>query len=164
MAGGGESLIDWVYKLLNFAVLVGILVVFAGKPLKNFLANRHNAVKEKLEEANRMIKEAEAVKVEYANRLARLDEEIETFKKVMIQETEKERKKIFDEAEAFAARIKEQAKITYEQEIREVKARIREEIARLTMERAEKLVAERVNKADHDHLVEEFIEKLRSLN
>ena len=59
MTIGGESLWSIALKFLNFAVLLAILIKFAGKPLKTYLANRHNAIKEKIEETNRMLDEAE---------------------------------------------------------------------------------------------------------
>jgi F-type H+-transporting ATPase subunit b len=111
-----------------------------------------------------MFKEAEAIKKEYEERLAKLDEEIDAFKKVVVEETGKETHKILEEARGLALKIKEQARLTYEQEIKEVRGKIKEEIARLTMERAEKIVMERFKRTDHDRMVEEFIEKLRSLN
>jgi F-type H+-transporting ATPase subunit b len=161
---GSESWLSWVFKFFNFAVLLAIVVKFAGKPLKNYLVNRHKGVKERIEEAERLFQEAEAIKKEYEDRLAKLDEEIDAFKKVVIEETEKEKQKILEEARGLALKIKEQARLTYEQEIREAKGKIKEEIARLTVERAEKLIAERFNRSDNDKMVEEFIEKLRSLN
>jgi len=84
MAGGGESLLSIGFKFFNFAVLLAILIKFAGKPLKNYLARRHNEVKEKIEETNRMLAEAEALKSTYEAKLAKLDEEIETFKKTVM--------------------------------------------------------------------------------
>ncbi len=164
MTAGGESWLDWLFKVINFAVLVAVLVKYAGKPLKNYLVNRHNAIKEKLEEAERKASEAEALRAKYEERLAGLEKELEAFKKDVLEETEKERKKILADAEAFAARIKQQAAITYEQEVREITGRIKEEIARLTVEKAESLIREKVGKKDHDQMVEDFIEKLRSLN
>jgi F-type H+-transporting ATPase subunit b len=164
MTAGSESWLSWVFKFFNFAVLLAIVVKFAGKPLKNYLVNRHKGVKERIEEGERMFREAEALKKEYENRLAKLDEEIDAFKKVVIEETEKEKQKILEEARGLALKIKEQARLTYEQEIREAKGKIKEEIARLTVERAEKLIAERFSRSDNDKMVEEFIEKLRSLN
>ncbi|OPX97838.1 MAG: ATP synthase subunit b, sodium ion specific [Syntrophorhabdus sp. PtaB.Bin006] len=164
MTGGSESWLSWVFKIINFGVLVAILVKYAGKPLKDYLQTRSAAIRDKVEEGDRLFREAEALKKEYEARLARLDEEIGTFKKTILEETEKEKKKILDETAGFAARIREQAAITYEQEIREVKSKIKEEIARLTMEHAEKLVFDKFGQKDHDRLVEEFIEKLRSLN
>lgn len=164
MSGGSESWLSWVFKLFNFAVLVAILVKFAGKPLMNFLQSRSTGVRAKLDEAEKLFKEAEALKIEYEARLAKLDDEIAAFKKAVQEDTEKEKNKIVAEATEFAKRIKEQASITYQQELREMTSRIKEEIAKLTMERAEKLIAEQYSQKDHDRLVGSFIEKLRSLN
>jgi hypothetical protein len=43
-------------------------------------------------------------------------------------------------------------------------AKVRAEITRQTLEMAERRVKEEFKKEDHDRLVDEFIEKLRSLN
>jgi F-type H+-transporting ATPase subunit b len=164
MTGGSESWLSWVFKFANFAILVAILVKYAGKPFNDYFANKHQQIKEKVDEAGKLFEEAKALKTQYETKYARLDEEIEAFKKAVLEETENEKKKILDEASEFASRIREQAKITYEQEIREVKNRIKEDLARLTIEKAQKLVMEKLTKDDHNKMVEEFIEKLRSLN
>ncbi|OPY78341.1 MAG: ATP synthase subunit b, sodium ion specific [Syntrophorhabdus sp. PtaU1.Bin058] len=164
MTQGGESILSWVFKFLNFAVLVGLLIKFGGKPLKDYLLNRHNTIKAKIDEANKAVAEAEALKAQYERKLSQLDEEIEAFKKAVIKEAEKEKQKIIDEATEFASRIREQAQIAYEQEMKDVMSTIKEEIARLTMERAEKLIAEKLTKEDHNRMVGDFIEKLRSMN
>ncbi len=164
MMGDLPEVWKWTLKIFNFAVLVGILVKFGTKPLKGFLLGRHDKVKEKIDEAGKLMSEAEDLKKEYEGRLARLDQEIEEFKAKVTEETKIESEKILAEAKAFADRIQEQAKLTYEQEMREISGRIKEEIAKLALDKAEKLVMERFNKGDNDKLVEEFIEKLRSLN
>jgi F-type H+-transporting ATPase subunit b len=102
MTAGSESWLSWAFKIFNFAVMVAVLVKFAGKPLMNFLQNRSTNVKGKLDEADRLFKEAEALKEEYQSRLSKLDNEIEAFKKSVLEDTEKEKKKILDEATEFA--------------------------------------------------------------
>lgn len=164
MTAGSESWLSWVFKVFNFAVLVAILVKYAGKPLKTYLQKRSADVREKLDEADRLFKEADVLKNEYQARLAKLDGEIEAFKRSVQDDTEKEKNKILAEATEFARRIKEQASITYQQEIREMTSKIKEEIAKLTMERAEKLIVEKYNAKDDELMVDEFIQKLRSLN
>ena len=164
MTGGSESWLDWAFKIFNFAVLVAILVKFAGKPLKNYLQTRSAGVKDKMDEADRLFKEADALKNEYQTRLSKLDGEIDAFKRSIQEDTEKEKNKILAEANEFAKRIKDQAAITYQQEIRDMTSKIKEEIAKLTMERAEKLIVEKYNMKDHERMVDDFIEKLRSLN
>ena len=164
MTGGSESIWSWVFKFVNFIVLAGILVKFAGKPLKEYLENRHRTIKNKLEEAERMLREAEALRVEYEKKIAKLDEEVAAFKETVVAQAEKEKKKILDEAAYLASKIKEQAKLTYEQEAKEAIDKIKEEIARQTIEKAEKIVMEKLTKDDHNRMVGEFIEKLRSMN
>lgn len=164
MTGGGESLWSIALKFFNFAVLLALLIKLAGKPLKNYLANRHNEVKEKIDETNRVLAEAETLKATYEAKLTKLDEEIEAFKKTVMSEVEKEKAKIIAEATQFADKTKEQARLTYEQELKDAKKKIKEDIARLTIEGAEKLIVEKINKTDHEKMIEDFIVKLRSLN
>lgn len=164
MTGGPESIWSWVFKFVNFIVLVGVLVKYAGKPLKDYLVNRHQTIKDKVEEAERLLRDAEDLKVEYEKKIAKLDDEVDAFKKAVIAEAEKEKKKILDDAEKYASKIKEQARLTYEQEAKEVVDKIKEEIARQTIERAEKIVMGKLVKDDHNRMVDEFIEKLRSMN
>jgi F-type H+-transporting ATPase subunit b len=163
-SGGGEPILSIVFKFVNFGILVAILVKFGGKPLKNFLINRHNTIKEKIEEASKLLAEAEILKQEYEGKLARLDGDIEVFKKTIIGDMEKEKTKIIEEAAQVAAKIKEQALLTYEQELREVKDKIKADIAELTIKKAEQLIVEKISKSDHEKMVDDFIVKLRSLN
>jgi F-type H+-transporting ATPase subunit b len=164
MTGGSESWLSWVFKFVNFAVLVGVLIKFGAKPLKDYFINKHTIVKEKIEEADRMFKEAQELKATYESKLGNLDKEIEEFKKTILEEAENEKKKIMGEAMALVSKLKEQAALTSAQEAKEVSGKIKEEIVRLTMEQAEKLVKERLTKEDHNRMVEEFIEKMGSLN
>lgn len=164
MAPGGESAWSLVLKFFNFFVLVGLLVYFVGKPLKAYLSKRHDTMKTRLEETEKVLKDAQAIRAQYQERLDKLDGEIEVFKKQTMQEAEAEKKKIIEEAHAFAERIREQARLTAEQENKDMARRIKEEISRLTMEKAEQLITEKITQSDHDKLVEEFIVKLRSMN
>lgn len=164
MATGGESWLSWVFKFVNFAILIGILIKFAGKPLKDYFYNRHKGIKDKLEQAEKMLQEAENLRKEYMEKLAGFDREIDAYKKVIYEKMANDARKMSIETMELAFRIKNQATLTYEQEVKETQHKIKEEIAKLTVERAERLIVERLNKNDHDSIVEEFIDKLRSLN
>jgi F-type H+-transporting ATPase subunit b len=164
MAPGGESAWSLILKFFNFFVLVGLLIYFVGKPLKAYLLKRHNTVKTQLEETEKVLKDAQTLRAQYQERLDKLDGEIEVFKKETMQQAEAEKKKIIEEAHAFAERIREQARLTAEQENKDMARKIKEGISRLTMEKAQQLITEKITQSDHDKLVEEFIVKLRSLN
>src|SRR5512135_2595746 len=118
----GEGLPEWLKLLLqfvNFAILVIVILKFAKKPFKDFLQKRRDTVKEKIDEAERVLREATAAKARYEEKLAGLAAEIEAFRASIIEAMEKGKKKVLDEAEVLATRIREQARLAYEQEMRE---------------------------------------------
>lgn len=158
-----EGILPLVFKFANFGVLVGVLYKYGSKPFKAFLQDRHTAVKEKIDEAQALLAKAEAMRAAYGERLARLDAEIEEFRKSAMDEAAREKQRIIDEAAQFAGRIREQAKLAYEQEIKDAMARVRGEIASRTIAAAEKNIRESFKKDDHDRLVDEFIEQVRRL-
>ena len=165
--GLGKDLPLWLQlflQFINFAVLVAALVYFLRKPLKEYLLRRHDTVKEKIEEADRLLREAEEAKKVYEEKLSKLEGEIEAFRASALEEMEKEKKKILDDARGLASRISEQARLAYEQEMKEALAKVRAEIAGRTIMAAERKVRETFGKEDHDRMVEEFIQKVRSIN
>ena len=156
----------WAFlvKLLNFAVVVGILIKFAGKPVKNFLQNRHNSVKEKVDEADRLLKEAENLRSTYEAKLAGLDSEMEAFRRAAVEEAEKEKSRIVAEAHALADRIRQQAQLAYDQEMKDAMTAVQAQIARRTLQAAEAAVKQIFKEEDHNKMVDEFIERLRGQN
>ena len=159
-----ESPWSLLFKFINFAVMLGILVKFAAKPFKDFLRNRQAAIKEKVDEADRLLKEAESLKGTYEEKLVKLDREIETFRKWALEEAEKEKAKILAEAHAMAGRIREQAQLAYDQELEDAMSTVRAEIARRTLVTAEQTIRQIFKEEDHNKMVDEFIEKLRGRN
>jgi len=165
--GLGKDLPLWLQlflQFINFAILVAALVYFLRKPLKGYLLKRHDTVKEKIEEADRLLRAAEEAKTKYEEKLSKLEGEIEAFRASALVEMEGERKKILDDARGLASRIREQARLAYEQEMKEALAKVRAEIAGRTITAAERKVRETFGQEDHDRMVEEFIQKVRSIN
>lgn len=161
---GSSDWMDLVWKFVNFAVLIAILFKFGAKPFKAMLVKRSQTVRDKLEESEKAAREAQLLKTEYEEKLVRLDKELAEFKTMMMEDAEKERARIMKETEAMAQRIREQARLMYEQEMKDVQDKVKREIARLTMEKAERVISEKINRTDHDRMVQEFIQKLRSMN
>jgi F-type H+-transporting ATPase subunit b len=156
--------LDLLLKFVNFAVLAGAVIYFLRNPLKGYLGSRRQAVKEKIDEAERLLREAEGTKQAYEEKFAKLGAEIEAFRASVIEEVKNERKRIIDEAQALAGRIREQARLAYDQEMKEAMMKIQAEIADRTVSNAEEKVRSAFTKEDHDRLVEEFIQKVRSID
>ncbi len=155
---------SFLVKVFNFAVMLGILLKFAAKPFKDFLQNRANAVREKVDEAGRLLKEAESLKSTYEAKFADLDQEMETFRRTAIAEAEQEKSKIVAEALALAERIRQQAQLAYDQEMKDAMSAVQAQIARRTLQTAEVAIKQIFKEEDHNKMVDEFIEKLRGQN
>ena len=155
---------SFLVKLLNFAVMLGILLKYGAKPFKDFLQNRRNSVKEKVDEADRLLKEAETFKSTYEAKLAGLDQEMEAFRGAAMHEAEQEKSKIVAEALALADRIRQQAQLAYDQEMKDAMTAVQAQIARRTLQAAEAAVKQIFKEEDHNKMVDEFIEKLRGQN
>ena len=158
-----HPLIAFLIQVVNFGILAWALVHFLRKPFKAYLVKRHDTVKERIEEAERLLKEAQQAKALYAERLAKLPEEIEAFRAIALKEAEAEKAKLLAEAQELASRIREQARLAYEQELKEALSRVRAEVASHTINAAEEVVRGRFTKEDHDRMVEDFIKNVGSV-
>jgi F-type H+-transporting ATPase subunit b len=158
------ELIKAVAPWINFAILVVLLVKFLAKPFKDYLKSRHDTVKEKISEAERLLKEAQDIKEAYEAKFSKVEADIEAFRRTVMEELEKDKKRILDDAHALAGRIREQAKLAYDQELKDALAKVQAELVERTLGVAEQKVRDAFKKEDHDHMVEEFIQKVRSIN
>jgi len=155
--------LSFVFKVINFGILMVILIRFLKKPLGNFLRNRQLKIKQALEDARKAKAQAEQKMQEYEKRLANIDTEIERIHRTLKEEGEKEKAKIIQEAEQMAARIRQKAQATAQKEIRVAQRILREEIADLAVRLAEEMLKRGMTKADQKKLVEEYVDRMETL-
>ncbi|HUJ88757.1 MAG TPA: hypothetical protein VLX12_01070, partial [Syntrophorhabdales bacterium] len=110
---------------------------------------------------DRLLKEAEGLRKTYEVKLAGLDQEMEAFRRAVIEEAEQEKSKIVAEALALAERIRQQAQLAYDQEMKDAMTAVQAQIARRTLQEAEAAVRQIFKEEDHNKMVDEFIESLR---
>ena len=152
--------LSFAFKVLNFAILVAILLKFLSRPVGNFLKNRQVRVRQALEHAERAKADAENRMEEYEKRIAHIDEEIAEIHRILKEEGEREKGKIIAEAERMSEQIKEQARLTAEQELRVAQRVLREELADLVVKVAEEVVRKGLNRSDQKKLFQEYLEKM----
>ncbi|MFO7885562.1 MAG: ATP synthase F0 subunit B [Desulfobacteraceae bacterium] len=166
-SGGGHEAADpkgWVatdtYRVLNFIVLAGALFYVARKPVKDFFTSRVEGIKEELETLEQKKAEAEKNLAEYADKMANLDSEYQKIIADYAEQGEIARKRILAEAEEQAAKLEEMAKRNIEQEFKNAKAALQQEISEKALEKAELLVKESISSEDQDRLVDEYLQKV----
>lgn len=167
-ASGGahdsEKLLDLLYRAVNFALLVIILFIVLRKTsIKDFFANRREEIKNNFEELNRNKVLAEKRYQELKQKL----EEFEKSKKDIIAqykaEGAQEKEKIIAEAKRKALQILDQAEMTIQREIQAAGNKLKQEVLDSAAMQAQKILAKEMSESDQDHLVDEFIKSIKSV-
>jgi F-type H+-transporting ATPase subunit b len=161
--GGGHHELNWwdfFLRLMNFAIMLGLLIYLAKKPLANFFVSRREGIQNTLTELDQKKQEADTKCAEYQAKLATLDKEVAQIVAEYVQEGEAEKSKIIEAAHKQADYLKQQAQMTIQQEIKKARESLQEEIADLTVAAAEDILRKNIKAKDQDRLVQEFIAKV----
>lgn len=157
----GAQMKDLGWRVLNFAVLLGILGFALKKAdVKGSLAARQSQIEKDLQDAQEGRAAAEAKLAEYTSKLSQATKEIDELQAAMIREGEQEKERIIAEARIAAAKIAAQAAQSAEQETVKARAELRAEAARLAVEIATGKLTGAIQKADHDRFVGEYLDKV----
>lgn len=163
-ADSGAVIKDFIWRVINFALLVGIVVWALKKAnLKGMLADRQVSIEKSLREARAGREAAEAKLKEYTEKLDKATQEIEELRLTLLQEAEVEKQRIIAEANAAAAKIATQASLAADQEVLKAREHLRLEAARLAVELAAGKLSGAVQKADHDRFVQDYLGKVGQL-
>jgi F-type H+-transporting ATPase subunit b len=163
--GGGhgissEKIQDFIWRTFNFVVFAAILIKLAAKPAKAFFSQRSSDIGESFEDLEAKKAEAEAALRAAETRLAEVAGEREQLLKQFIAEGEAEKKKIIDKAEMVAARIKDMALLSIEQETKKAAQELKKEVAEKATQMAEALIKKEITSTDQTKLVEEYLHKV----
>ena len=165
-AGGGhggisaEKMQELLWRTVNFVVFAGILIYLVAKPAKNFFAQRSQDVATTLDEMAAKQAEFEAAVAAAEARLAAVAKERQGVIQQFIAEGEMEKAKILDKANQVAARIKEMAAFTIEQETKKAAQSLKEEVVGLATQMATDMIKEKATYTDQQGLVEEYLKKV----
>lgn len=151
----------FVAKVVNFGLLLAVLGLAVRRPAKSYLRERRIAVEENLAEAQRLKKEAESKYQEYADRLQKLDQELERLRHDMVKAGEAERDRIVKEAEHKAARMRRDTEFVIEQQMKQLRADLTQEAVENAIVTAEKVLREQVTAEDQKRLADNYLEQLR---
>jgi F-type H+-transporting ATPase subunit b len=163
--GGGAQVKDFIWRVIDFAVLAGIIVwALAKQNVKGGLKARQDAIEALLSEAATARDAAEQKLKEYTAKLESANKEIDELSAGIKRDAEAEKVRMIAEAGAMAEKIKDQAKKTAAQEIQKARVALRQEAAHLAVEFAEKKIKENITKNDQDLLVGDYLSKVVELH
>ena len=158
---GDSQIIDFIWKTVNFLILVAIIYKFAKKPVANALSNSAKSAKQLMDEAREAEKKVSSNLIKMKTKIAGLEEEalemVETAKK----EAESEKKRIIEEGKLEIQRMTEQANFVLQQEQRKVEDELKNWIAEESVKLAKKKLKEEMNQNHQKNLVGSYMEKLK---
>ncbi len=168
--GGGELHINWWsmdpgphggpavgWLMVDFAIFLTLLVVFARKPMCEFLEGRSLKIKNALEEARQAKEAAEARAAELELRLKDLDGEIGDLRQEIQSLGERERVQLEADGKKAAKRMAEDTESQIQSELARARAALMGEAVTLAMELADQKLRERLSASDYQRLNAEFV-------
>jgi F-type H+-transporting ATPase subunit b len=164
-ADGGAQLKDFIWRVIDFAALAGIIIwALAKSDVKGGLKARQDGIETTLREAAAARDAAERKLKEYTAKLDSANKEIDALSATIKQDAEAEKVRMIAEASAMAEKIKDQAKQMAVQEVQKARTLLRQEAAHLAVELAEKKIKENITKNDQDNLVGDYLSKVVELH
>lgn len=149
-----------IFAIINFAVLVTVLKVFAYKPVCNMLDARRAEIENNLNSAEQAKLDAQKLKDEYASQIQDARQEAQEIINQATKAGEQAKSEIVTEAREEAARLTERAKEEIAREKSEALAEIRNEVAELAVLAAEKVVGKTIDAKDHENMVNNFVKEV----
>ena len=159
-AAHGVAWMEWLWKIVNFAILVFILVKFMGKPLKEFLRKRTEVIEKTLQEARQAKELAQKALTAVEERLKFKDKEIEEILTASRSSAMLEHDSLVQQGERMRDKILEQAQTGIEYGLRQAKEEIRAEAVEIAMEMAENKLKEKLTPDTQQRLIEESLARI----
>ena len=147
-------------NVLGFFLLVVVLRKFFWATIVKLLDERRRHIQESLQEIGRSKHDVERLQTEYAQRLAKIDEEA----RVKIQQAILEGKRIAievqEQARDQAHAILTKSKETVELELAKAKVTLRDQVAEMTVDAVERILRQKLDPKTDRHLVDAVLDEL----
>ena len=149
-----------IAQILNFLFLVFVLAKFAYKPLLNIMEERKNKIAADLEAADAAKAEAEAVKSEYAAKLADARQEAQAIVEAARKSAQAAHDKIMAETKAEQDQVVAAAKEAIELEKQKALADVRAQVISLSMMAASKIVEQKLGSEEDKKMAGEIVDSI----
>jgi F-type H+-transporting ATPase subunit b len=150
----------FIWTIITFLVLAGLLAKFAWKPLLASLAARQEAIQKSIDDAQAAKRELERLNNESAQILKAAHAEAEGIVSKSWTDAEKLREELKLKARSEADAIVKESQRQIELETGRALRQIRGEVADLSVAIASKFIQRNITKEDSDRLVQETLKQM----
>lgn len=155
----GISLKEFIFYLINFLILTGVLTKFLYKPFLNVLETRKNSIRDALDNAESTNRRADAKMANYEKKIAKLEDEGREIIKEAKLKAESQANDIIEEANRQASRILTQAQKEIERERIQAVAEMKQQLGALVLMAAEKIIEKEIQVNGQDQIIEKVLEE-----
>lgn len=152
----------FIWTILTFLVLVGLLAKFAWRPLLEALEHRQAAIAKSLEDAQRARQELERLQRESAEMMRQARVEADAIVSRSRSDAEALREELKQKSRVEAAAIVKNAEKQIQLETARAIQQIRSETIDLSVAMASKILRRQVSKEDHEGLIEETLKQVET--
>jgi F-type H+-transporting ATPase subunit b len=152
----------YIWTILTFLILVGLLAKFAWRPLLAALDERQSSIRKALDDARKAKQELEAIHAESAKLLAQARSEAAEIVSRSRSDADRFREEMKDKARTEATGLIRNAERQIELETTRALQQIRQEAVDISIGIASKLLQRNVSKEDNERLIEETFKQLET--
>ena len=151
----------FIWTILTFLVLLGLLAKFAWKPLLHALESRQEMIRKSLDDADLAKQELEKVQQESAKIVVKARAEADAIVSSSRADAAKLQEELHQKAKAEARAIVEGAERQIQQETNLALSKIRHEAVDLSLTIASKLIQRNLSKQDNESLIEDALKQIQ---
>ncbi len=151
---------DWLPRIINFAIIAGVVIYFMRKPIRDFFANRSAEIAKAMQESKEARERAVAALAEMDRKIKDLQAETNRMLAEAESRGEKDRAALVEEGKKLAQEIQDQVKEGISIETEKAKTALAVEAALLSIDLAEGKIREKISGQDHERIVKEYISKV----
>lgn len=162
---GEDHGIPWptlFFSAINFSLFLLLLARTVLPALRTWAITRRDRIVDELQAASRARAEAEALKAEWEQRMARLDRDLAEIRDQALADAQRERERILAAAQQTAEAIATDAEKAAAQELRKAKADLRQQVATLAVDMARDVIRQRLTDSDQKRFLDDFLREVRA--
>ena len=146
-----------LFTLLNLVITFLILKKFLFKPVTKMIDDRQKEIDEIYADAEDARKKAETMREDYDRKLSEAKDASAQIIAEATQEAHRRRDDIIVHAQTDAEAIRNKARTDIEMERKKALNGVKDDISRIALDIAEKVVEKKLDAADQDRLFEDFL-------
>ena len=149
-----------IFAWINLLILYIFLKKLLFKPIKNMIDSRQKEIDDMYSTANEAKESAEAMRIEYKEKLEKANEESEEILKNAVRKAQLREEEILREADAKAQAVMDRAEAEVELEKRRVINEVKDEVSEMAIGIAAAVIERDITPEDHSDMIDEFIKNM----